>query len=135
MATRFGTIGRFAWNAWAGVSLVALVALVGVGARAFWANRGPKVDESGPDDVRFVLNWANLSSAHIDVVEHSYLSPRSLTGDHLDAYAMRVVGVSEETFHAVDEVNGARWALGPTSDATLRGAIELVAGCASGAHL
>jgi hypothetical protein len=41
-------------------------------------------------DVRFVLNWCQLGDERIEEVLHSYRSARSFTGDHLDAYAIRV---------------------------------------------
>ena len=129
------TIGRVAWNAWAAVSLLALLALAGFGAKAYWTNQQADVDESGPDDVRFVINWANLSSARVDAVEHSHVSPRSLTGDHMDAYAIRISGVPPDAFPLEDGPTAVRWADGSAADATLREAIGLVASCASGERL
>ena len=41
-------------------------------------------------DVRFVLNWCGLGEERAEEVLHSYISARSLTGDHIDAHAIRI---------------------------------------------
>lgn len=75
---------------WGGISFVG-AAVIG----AFFIYKlGPgnvdKVDSATAKDVRFVLNWSNLGDERIEKVIHSYISARSLTGDHLDAYAILI---------------------------------------------
>ena len=99
---------------WGGLSLAGLVA---VGALATYmvgpANRA-RDDSATASDVRFVLNWCGLGDQRIDRVVHSHVSARSLTGDHLDAYAIHLTHVELAELapragdpHAVDP--GRRW--------------------------
>jgi hypothetical protein len=52
-----------------------------------------RVDRAAPRDVRFVMNWCELGESRIKKVVHSYESPRNITGDHLDAYAIEITSV------------------------------------------
>ena len=47
-------------------------------------------------DVKFVLNWCNLGSKREYQVLKSYISARSLTGDHLNAYAIEITDITIE---------------------------------------
>ena len=59
-----------------------------------WYQVGPgnrtKENTATVRDVRFVLNHCELGEARSEKVLHSYVSPRSFTGDHLDAYAIKI---------------------------------------------
>ena len=84
------TVLRSALLVWGAVSLRGVAAAaafvlyrVGPGNRA-------RIDTASPRDVRFVLNWCRLGEQRINRVLHSHESARSLTGDHLDAYAIEI---------------------------------------------
>src|SRR5207249_2085280 len=84
---------------WGSLSLAALIFLVAFLAyRIGWGNQ-EKNDSASTQDVRFVLNWCELGDQRIQQVVHSHVSARSLTGDHLDAYAIKIsqVDVAELT--------------------------------------
>jgi hypothetical protein len=68
-----------------------------------------KVNLASSHDVRFVLNWCNLGDARIEKVVKSHESARSMTGDHLDAYAIKIKNISvEELTASTDDMMG-RW--------------------------
>jgi hypothetical protein len=68
-----------------------------------------KVDSASSKDVRFVLNWCELGDSRIEKVVRSHESARSLTGDHLDAYAIKIKDVSIEELTAKKGDMSNRW--------------------------
>lgn len=75
---------------WGGFALIAVLVIGGFLAYQFGYGNRNKIDSVSSQDVRFVLNWCGLGENRIDKVVHSYVSSRSLTGDHLDAYAIKI---------------------------------------------
>jgi hypothetical protein len=73
-----------------GFSLLVVVVLVGYLAYEWTYGNRERSDDASARDVRFVLNWADLGEDRIERVVHSYRSPRSLGGGHIDAYAILV---------------------------------------------
>lgn len=67
-----------------------------------------KIDEATNDDVEFVLNWSGLGSDRIQGVIHSYYSLMSFTGDHLEAYAIKISDVSLEELNKTNDF-GRQW--------------------------
>lgn len=67
-----------------------------------------KIDKATTDDVAFVLNWSGLGSDRIQEVTHSYSSLMSFTGDHLEAYAIKISGVSLEELNRTSDF-GTQW--------------------------
>jgi len=51
------------------------------------------------NDVRFVFNWTQLGEENIQSVLHSSQSTRSLTGDHVDAYAIQAKAIPTIVLH------------------------------------
>lgn len=89
MRTRILAIARRCLLIWGALSLVGVVVIAGVAA--FQLSPGnPKTDSASPHDVRFVLNGCGLGDQRIEKVIHSHVSSRSFTGDHLDAYAIKI---------------------------------------------
>ncbi len=89
-----------------------------------------KYDIASKHDVRFVLNWCELGDERIESVVHSYTSRRSFTGDHLDAYAIKITGVS------VAELDNPKhdyikWTRGDELEGILKQAVDLVSSFAS----
>jgi hypothetical protein len=94
---------------WGGLSLIGLLGFAAfVGYRLGPGNRD-RNDSASVHDVRFVLNWCELGDQRIEHVIHSHVSARSFTGDHLDAYAIKIshVDIAELTSKANDF--GSRW--------------------------
>ena len=94
MSPRVFGILRSALLAWGTVSFVAVVTLISFAAYEFSTSNETHVDTATVQDVRHVLNSCNLGEDRAEIVIHSYISPRSFTGDHLDAYAIGLKGIS-----------------------------------------
>ncbi len=114
-----------------------ILAFVGGGALLFLAiatlsalyyykwDNVPKHNVKEKQDVRFVLNWSRLGEDRIKSVKHSYISERSLTGDHIDAYAIEITGVS------IDELENqkyTKWMRGDKVEGIFEEAIVLASG-------
>ncbi len=67
-----------------------------------------KINEATNEDVEFVLNWTGLGSDRIQEVNNSYSSLMSFTGDHLEAYAIKISGVSLEELNKTSDF-GTQW--------------------------
>jgi hypothetical protein len=67
-----------------------------------------KTDTAGKPDVRFVLNWCRLGAERTEEVVKSHISHRSFTGDHLDAYAIKLTHLSAAELEAASD-HLSRW--------------------------
>lgn len=77
-------------------------------------------------DVRFVLNWSGLGDHRIQEVTHSFISARSLTGDHLDAHAIKISNIDEGEL-TKDEF-GRGWYRCDSTEGLLSDAIDFAGG-------
>ena len=86
-------------------------------------------EPASKNDVRFVLNLCGLGDSRTEEVLHSHLSNRSFTGDHLDAYAIRISHVS------IDELKpdafGSGWYRCDQLKGVLADALDFVGGWTS----
>ncbi len=89
-------VTRWLLMVWGGISLVGGLFLVGLIAYQFGPGNRAKFDRASVHDVRFVLNHCGLGEKRTERVIHSYQSVRSFTGDHLDAYQIKVSNLSIE---------------------------------------
>lgn len=88
----------------------------------------PRHNVKDKQDVRFILNWSSLGEERIKSVKHSYISERSLTGDHLDAYAIEITGVT------IDELKSqkyTKWTRSDRVEGVFKEAIRLASGFVS----
>src|SRR5437899_139590 len=99
MRTRVPAVAKWILLIWGAVSLVGVLSIGAVVAYQFRFGNRDKDDSASPRDVRFVLNWCRLGDSRIEQVVHSHVSARSLTGDHLDVYAIKIshINVGELT--------------------------------------
>ena len=79
---------------WGIVCLVGLVVIVGTVCSLIDMGNTAISGAATKQDVRFVLNGCRLGDERIEEVVHSYQSARSFTGDHLDAYAIKISHVN-----------------------------------------
>ncbi len=122
------SIGKWLLLAWGGFSLLGAVVIAGFVAYSVGVANRTKTDSTSPRDVRFVLNWCRLGEDRIESVVRSYESSRSFTGDHLDAYAIRVKHLTvEELTASTDEFRG-RWYRGDQLPKVLDDTISFVGG-------
>jgi hypothetical protein len=125
---RLSKIGESIILIWGGISLLGVIVIAGFVAYQLSFGNRAKTDVATSRDVRFVLNWCRLGDERIEKILHSYESSRSLTGDHLDAYAIKIthVDVSELTSNT-DDLRG-RWYRGDDLPQIIEGAVDYVSG-------
>lgn len=108
------------WGAISAVALLAIIALLGY-------QLTPKRDPAGRNDVRFVLNWSHLGEERLEAVVHSYESARSITGDHFDAYAIRVASLTDSELANAPPQGVNEWVRGDRVDPLVVDAVALLA--------
>lgn len=101
------------------------------GVAALWyvtlgPGNSPEKDNAEPNDVAFVLNWAGLAPGRIESVVNSYESSRSLMGDHLDAYEIKVTHLSSLDL-SEDDDGERRWYRGDRLPSVVGDAVEFTA--------
>jgi hypothetical protein len=108
---------------WGGISLAVLIVFVSYLAYALTLGNKASNDKATNSDVRFVLNWCELGDNRIEKVIKSYTSARSLTGDHLDAYSIKISHVDTSELSQIR--NGvSRWYRCDTIPSILNDAIS-----------
>jgi hypothetical protein len=70
------------------------------------------------DDAVFVLNWAGLNTAQQWTIIDGSISPRNITGDHVDYYCIQLEDTSIKQHHPPD------WRTGPETNELLSEALE-----------
>jgi len=113
---------------WGGLSLVGAIGLGGFFAYKLGPGDIEKIDSASKKDVRFVLNWCELGDERIEKVTHSYVSSRSFTGDHLDAYAIQISQVSIAELTAKKDNCHGCWYRGDEVSGVLDDAVDFLAG-------
>ena len=119
-------IGKWVLLVWGGLSLVAVTTLAIMFAYRLNVSNQAKPDEAKPQDVRFVLNWCNLGDNRIEKVLHSHVSARSFTGDHLDAYAIKITNVTLDELTTNKGASNGRWYRGDQLPKVLDDAVTFV---------
>jgi hypothetical protein len=101
--------GKWVLLVYGGLSLLATLVIIGL--FVYWTGVGnrTKKDQVSPHDVRFVLNWCRLGDKRIEKVIHSHVSARSFTGDHLDAYAIKITNITLDELTANTNDFTGRW--------------------------
>jgi len=112
-----------------------LLGVIGLGAFIAY-NIGPgntdRVDTASINDVRFVLNSCGLGRDRIEKVVRSFVSSRSFTGDHLDAYAIKITHVDLAELTAAPTSFHSRWYRGDQLPAVVRDATEFIGSALDG---
>ncbi len=88
---------KWAYNGLAiigGFTILSLIIIFIYSSLSFTLFNKNKVNKATKSDVGFVLNWCGIGDDRINKVINSYESARSFTGDHLDAYAIKLNNVS-----------------------------------------
>ena len=111
---------------WGGFSLALVLAIGVLITYQFGATSRNKDDSASPHDVRYVLNWCRLGDERIERVIHSHISARSLTGDHLDAYAIKISHVDETDFTSMSDDPTSRWYRGDQLPPVVDAAVKFV---------
>ncbi|MFD0793815.1 hypothetical protein ACFQZX_09305 [Mucilaginibacter litoreus] len=112
---------------WGAICLAGIVLFVSYIAYSLTFGNKTSIDEASKSDVRFVLNWCGLGDNRINKVIKSYASPTSLTGDHLDAYSIKITDVTLSELQK-ENITMGRWYRCDSLPKTLDDAIEFMAG-------
>jgi hypothetical protein len=83
-------------------------------------------DKATKEDVRFVLNWCELGDERIEKVLKSSVSPRAFTGDHLDAYSIKISHVDTSELKKNEDMRPGQWYRGDSLPKILDDAIEFI---------
>jgi hypothetical protein len=107
---------------WGAVSAFGVITIVGIIAYHATIGNRDVTEKADKRDVRFVLNWCSLGDERIDSVIQSYQSSRSFTGDHLDAYSIKISHV------ALDELQTDDWQRADIATGVYKEAIDFMSG-------
>jgi hypothetical protein len=110
---------------WGGISLMAIILVVGYMIYAMTVGNRTEIDKATKSDVRFVLNWCTLGDNRIEKVINSYVSPTSLTGDHLDEYSIKITHVTNGELEKANIIQG-RWFRCDSLPKTIDDAVKFV---------
>ena len=100
---------RLLLTIWGGISLLGLIIIVSYFLFSITLGNTNVENKATKSDVRFVLNWCGLGDQRIDQVLKSYTSARSFTGDHLDAYAIKITHVTLDELTNKDKFRTGKW--------------------------
>ncbi len=124
---------------WGAVSLVVvgvMAVMFAFSMRSFGPIQNVDVnDKATAYDVRFVLNGCEIGEAKIVKVMHSHVSARSFTGDHVDAYAIKIKPADLAELEAPPSPFGERWVRGDVVNPVIRDATKLATDFTNGDHL
>ena len=123
-------VSKIALMIWGAISLIGLIiiAFLFFYPEGLVSSNEVVNDKATKEDVRFVLNWCELGDERIEKVLKSSVSPRSFTGDHLDAYKIKIsdVDISELKLNA--DMRPGEWYRGDSLPKVLDDAIEFIGG-------
>ncbi|MDR0534795.1 MAG: hypothetical protein LBG65_00300 [Puniceicoccales bacterium] len=130
------SILKWALLIWGAISLIGiLILLCSTAYYGFGPGNSDKIGKASEKDVRFVLNWCRLGDARIEKVLHSHESARSFTGDHLDAYAIKVKNLTISDLKNPESDFDGGWIRCDKLDPIISGAVKLVSGFAKSDQL
>jgi len=111
------------WGAFSFVLTIGIVALF-----AYQTSFGNRAKENAlsPKDVRFVLGRCGLEQEQVESVTHSYVSSRSFSGDHLDAYAIKISNIADAELQPRADAGSLKWYRGDALPELLNEAIKSV---------
>ncbi len=125
---RFLTILKWCLIVWGGITLLASLIFAGFLAYSIGIGNRNRINSASEKDVRFVLNWCRLDEKSIEKVVHSYISSRSMTGDHLDAYAIKVTHLDTEELLLTTDGMQDHWYRGDKLPELLAEAVGIIDG-------
>jgi len=93
---------------WGAVSFLLVAAFIVLTAYDMFIDSRTTKDTASIRDVRFFVG-GNLAHAQVEKIVHSYRSDRSFTGDHLDAYAVKMSNLSADQLTASTPSSSEHW--------------------------
>ena len=110
---------------WGAVSFLAILLIGGYVGYKIGPGNTDRTNKATAKDVRFVLNWCELGEKRFKNIIHSFESSRSLTGDHYNAYELRISHVDLGVLKKTDDMS-TQWIRGDKVSPVLKDAISLV---------
>ncbi len=95
------------------------------------AGNRDRIDTASPHDVRFLLNSCGLGDQGLERVVPSRVSARSFTGDHLDAYTLKITPINPAGLAVRSAGPELRWYRGDQLPPVLADAVTWAASCLS----
>jgi len=123
---RFWPILKSIFVAWGFISFIGAAAIGAYVAYQAGPGNTDAINSANKQDVRFVLNWCRLGDERIEAVIHSYQSARSFSGDHLDAYAIKISHIDPAELKK-DEY-GSGWFRCDQAEGVLKDSIDYLGG-------
>ena len=120
MKLPLNTVVRNVLAIWGAVCAVIVAAAAVFAVYSLSANK-LRHDRATKSDVHFVLNWPELGDERIEKVVHSFESGTHFSGDHFNAYAIRVTYLSESELSPER-----RWVRGDRLDDLMKEAVQFV---------
>lgn len=94
---------------WGGISLIGIIVIVSYVAYSLTIGNTTVEGKATKSDVGFVLNWCKLGDERIDKVINSHKSARSFSGDHHDAYAIKITNVTVNELLNISDNQSEQW--------------------------
>ena len=113
---------------WGGFSFVAMLFLGALFAYWYGPGNKDKIDYADKDDVRFVLNWCGIGDSNFKKVINSFSSAKSFTGDHLEAFSIKVKHISIDELTDGPKNDDTIWHRGDKLDGIIDDAMSFLAG-------
>jgi len=123
---RISVILKWLLIGWGTFSLLGALIIGGFFAYQFSLGNRDRINTASTKDVRFIFNWSNLGEDRIEKVIKSHVSGRSFTGDHLDAYAIKVTHITIEELSANKDQFNQQWYRGDQLPKVLDDAVSFV---------
>lgn len=111
---------------WGASSFVVTIGIVALFVYQTSFGNRTKENALSPKDVRFVLGQCALEQERVESVVHSYVSSRSFSGDHLDAYAIKISNVADAELQPRANARSLKWYRGDALPELLDQAIKSV---------
>jgi len=113
---------------WGAISLTGVIAMVGYLAYSKTLGNTNIENKASTSDVRFVLNWCGLGDQKIEKVINSFTSACSFTGDHHDAYAIKITNVTVDELINSSDNRAGKWYRADNLPEILDDAVTFVCG-------
>jgi hypothetical protein len=123
-------ISKIALMIWGAISLIGIIiiALLFFYPEGLGSGNEIVTDKATKEDVKFILNWCELGDERIEKVLKSSVSPRSFTGDHLDAYSIKISHIDISELKQKEDMRAGQWYRGDSLPKILDDAIEFIGG-------
>ena len=122
------TIAKWFFLIFGVVSFIGAVALGGILVYSIGPGNKNRSEFASKKDVRFILNRCNLGDKQVEEVVHSYESSRSFTGDHLDAYALRISDISIDELTTEADCPRSHWCRSDKATGIVADALDFMQG-------